>query len=141
MFLRIPVPPDGCTCIKPTQHLARTSYSFIRSKAAPLWRVCKANPKNFICVSRKPSTSAIKYGGSGRRRRRSRRLIGYWPCAGGKQQQDSTWKLFLAAEGTKCGCRTHDSIWTGALERSATRLQGTFVTFERYTIFKLQDVT
>ena len=41
----------------------------------------------------------------------------------------------------KVATMAQNLVVRGALERSATRLQGTFVTFERYIIFKLQDVT
>ena len=106
--LRIPVPPEGCTCIHPTHHRENRSYSLTRCNAAPLWTTNKAHRIASASFSRNVN-DAMKDVGAGRRRRISRRLIGHWPHIGREQQQDSSWKPLGAAEGTKGGCRR---AWT-----------------------------
>ena len=102
------MPPEGCTCIHPTHHLGNRSYSLTRCDAAPLWTTNKAHRIASASFSRNVN-DAMKDVGAGRRRRISRRLIGHWPHNGRAQQQDSSWKPLVAAEGTKGGCRR---AWT-----------------------------
>ena len=106
--IRIPVPPEGCTCIHPTHHRQNRSYSLTRCNTAPLWTTNKAHRIASASFSRNVN-DAMKDVGAGRRRRISRRLIGHWPHIGRAQQQDSSWKPLGAAEGTKGGCRR---AWT-----------------------------